>query len=140
MLRDACSSWAVMSSKEKLEAIGRLWPPPARTVPAGEAWLLLHALPPLLPPAWRALAERPCAARCRDFKSVGRPEEEEEDEEEEEKEDEEEEGLPMVLSSCSMEHRSAMRASRSTGSPWFMASVEEKKVEGDNSEGNVVEN
>lgn len=131
MLREACSSWAVMSSREKLEAIGRLWPPPARTVPAGEAWLLLHALPPLLPPpACRALAERPCAARWRDFRSVGRPEEEEEEEKEEEDEEDEEEGLPMVLSSCSIEHRSAMRASRSTGSPWFMASVEEKQGDG----------
>lgn len=54
---------------------------------------------------------------------MGRPEDEEEEKEEEEDEDEDE-GLPMVLSSCSMEHRSAMRASRSTGSPWFMASVE----------------
>lgn len=117
MLREACSNWAVMSSREKLEAIGRLWPPPSRTVPAGEAWLLLHALPPLLPPAWRALAERPCVALWRDFRSVGRQEEEEEEEKEEEDEDDEEEGLLMVLSSCSMEHRSAMRASRSTGSP-----------------------
>lgn len=33
-------------------------------------------------------------------------------------------GLEIVLSSCSMEHRSAMRASRSTVSPWFNASAE----------------
>lgn len=37
--------------------------------------------------------------------------------------------LLMVLSSCSMEERSAIRASKSTFSPWFNASANAKKLE-----------
>lgn len=68
-------------------------------------------LPPLLPPplvpVCFMLALRPPGALCepllwpRDVELV----------------------LEMVLSSCSMEHRSAIRASRSTVSPWFSASA-----------------
>ena len=36
---------------------------------------------------------------------------------------------PMLLSSCSMEQRSAMRASRSTVSPWFRASATNKSFQ-----------
>lgn len=70
-----------------------------------------YSLPPLLPPplvpVCLVLALRPPGARCwpllwpRDVEF----------------------GLEMVLSSCSMEHRSAIRASRSTVSPWFNASA-----------------
>lgn len=103
MLRDAFSSWAVMSSREKLEARGRDWLLPPRTVEAGEARVLLLVLPPLLPPpVCLVLAERPVGL-CLDLPS---------------------EALLMgLLSSCSIEHRSAMRASRSTVSPWLMAST-----------------
>lgn len=71
-------------------------------------------LPPLLPPplvpVCLALALRPPGALCwpllwpRDVEF----------------------GLEMVLSSCSIVHRSAIRASRSTVSPWFNASAGSK--------------
>lgn len=104
MLSEAFSSCAVMSSSDRLDAIGRPW----RTEPAGDARVLLLVLPPLLPPlppAGATVTPRP-AAFCRA----------------EEPRIEPPPGLPMVLSSLSMVHRSAIKASRSTGSPWFSAS------------------
>lgn len=108
MLSEARSSCAVMSSKESLEASGRPWLLPARSVEAGDTRVLLLALPPLLPPPPRLTG-----ALWWPLTSPGRVSRMEPPL-----------GLPMVLSSCSMEHRSAMRASRSTGSPWFSASAE----------------
>lgn len=106
MLRDAFSSWAVISSREKLEARGRDWLLPSRTVEAGEALVLLLVLPPLLPPpVCLVLVERPVGL-CLNLPSEVLLM-----------------GLPIVLSSCSIEHRSAMRASKSTVSPWLMAST-----------------
>lgn len=78
--------------------------------------MVVHWLPPLLPPPLGtmclALAPRPPGPRCwlllwlRD----------------------EALGLEMVLSSCSMEQRSAIRASRSTVSPWLSASAGIREV------------
>lgn len=49
MLLDAFSSWAVMSSREKLDASGGLvLGAPTLTVDAGDARVLLLVLPPLL--------------------------------------------------------------------------------------------
>lgn len=45
MLREAFSSWEVMSSREMLEAAGRALTLPPRTVLAGDARVLLLALP-----------------------------------------------------------------------------------------------
>lgn len=97
-----------MSSKEMLEAAGRALTLPPRTVLAGDARVLLLVLPPLLPPplvpVCLVLALRPPGPRLLWPRDV-------------------EFGLEMVLSSCSMEHKSAMRASKSTVSPWFNASL-----------------
>lgn len=115
MLSEACSSWAVMSSRERLETRGRAWLVPPRTVEEGEARALLLLLPPLLlpppPAACLALPLRPTGGFCRSLVSLGTP-----------RRAAALLGLLMVLSSCSMEHRSAIRASRSTASPWFRAS------------------
>lgn len=71
-------------------------------------------LPPLLPPplvpVCLVLALRPPAALCWPLLWLR----------------EVEFGLEMVFNSCSMEHRSAIRASRSTVSPWFNASARSK--------------
>lgn len=76
------------------------------------ALYMYFSVPPLLPPPLLpmclVLALWPPGARCCPLLWLR----------------EEEFGLEMVLSSCSMEHRSAMRASRSTVSPWFNASAE----------------
>lgn len=45
MLREAFSSWEVMSAREMLEAVGRALTLPPRTVLAGDARVLLLALP-----------------------------------------------------------------------------------------------
>ena len=45
MLREAFSSWEVISSREMLEAAGRALTLPPRTVLAGEALVLLLLLP-----------------------------------------------------------------------------------------------
>lgn len=45
MLREALSSWEVMSSREMLEAAGRAFTLPPRTVLAGDARVLLLLLP-----------------------------------------------------------------------------------------------
>lgn len=94
-----------MSSREMLEAAGRALTLPPRTVLAGEARVLLLVLPPLLPPplvpVCLVLALRPPGALCWPLFWLR----------------EAEFGLEMVFSSCSMEHRSAIRASRSTVSP-----------------------
>lgn len=45
MLREAFSSWEVMSSREMLEAVGRALTLPPRTVLAGDARVLLLVLP-----------------------------------------------------------------------------------------------
>lgn len=116
MLCEARSSWAVMSSREKLEASAGLM------VDAGDTrvllLLLLPPLPPLLPPlpVCFTLWLRPAGGFWRTLASPVRP-----------RRAEPLLGLPMVLSSCSIEHRSAIRASRSTESPWFRASVRQSK-------------
>lgn len=116
MLCEARSSWAVMSSREKLEASAGLM------VDAGDTrvllLLLLPPLPPLLPPlppVCFTLWLRPAGGFWRTLASPARP-----------RRAELLLGLPTVLSSCSIEHRSAIRASRSTESPWFRASVRRK--------------
>lgn len=119
MLCEARSSWAVMSSREKLEASAGLM------VDAGDTrvllLLLLPPLPPLLPPlppVCFTLWLRPAGGFWRTLASPVRP-----------RRADPLLGLPMVLSSCSIEHRSAIRASRSTESPWFRASVRQSKEE-----------
>ncbi len=119
MLWEAFSSWAVMSSREKLDSSGGLLLElPTLTVDAGEARVLLLVLPPLLLapplllPVCLVLWLRPAGGFWRTLVSPARP-----------RREGALLGLPTVLSSCSMEQRSAIRASRSTASPWFRASV-----------------